>query len=294
MMSPMGRRSGAASENFVIRGMSRAELDTAIEWAAAEGWNPGLHDADAYYAADPAGYLIGLLDDVAVGSVSAVKYSPAYAFMGFFIVKPEHRGGFLGPRLVDQAFRHVGSAVAGLDGVLAQAEHYAEIWGFQPAYHNMRFEGVAWGPGAGDPGVARYTDADLEAIERYDRACFPAPRRAFLERWLRQPEAHALVYKDGDAIRGYGMIRPARSGFRIGPLFADDAGRAEALFEALVTRVPAGAAVYIDIPQPNGAALEMVTRRRMRPMFETARMYRGGAPEIAIEKVYGVTTLELG
>jgi hypothetical protein len=38
----------------------------------------------------------------------------------------------------------------------------------------------------------------------------------------------------------------------------------------------------------------MVTRRSMTPMFETARMYRGEAPEIAIEKVYGVTTLELG
>jgi GNAT superfamily N-acetyltransferase len=294
MMSPMDTKGGGASDNFVIRGMSRSELDTAIEWAAAEGWNPGLHDADAYYAADPSGYLMGLLDDVPVGSVSAVKYSPDYAFMGFFIVKPEYRGGFLGPRLVEQAFRYVGSAVAGLDGVLAQAEHYAGIWGFEPAYHNMRFEGVASGPGAEDRGVMAYSAADMEAIERYDRACFPAPRRAFLERWLGQPEAHALVCKDGDAIRGYGMIRPARSGFRIGPLFADDAGHAEALFDALVSRVPAGAPVFIDIPQPNAAALEMVTRRSMTPMFETARMYRGGVPEIAIERVYGVTTLELG
>ena len=107
-------------DGFEVRPMTRDELDVAIEWAAAEGWNPGRHDANAYYAVDPGGYFIGLLDGEPVASVSAVKYSPEYAFMGFFIVKPEHRGSTLGPRLAEHAFRHVGSAVAGLDGVLGK------------------------------------------------------------------------------------------------------------------------------------------------------------------------------
>jgi Acetyltransferase (GNAT) domain/Acetyltransferase (GNAT) family len=283
-----------SDNEFAIRQMTRGELDIAIDWAAAEGWNPGLHDADAYYASDPEGFFIGLLDGEPVGSVSAVKYGPEYAFMGFLIVKPGLRGGLLGPRLAEAGFRHVGSAIAGLDGVLQQAGHYAGIWGFEPAYHNMRYEGVAASGGAIDPGIRQFEPGDLEAVELYDRACFPAPRPAFLERWLRQPEAHALIHRSGDALGGYGMIRRARQGWRIGPLFADDAPGADALFDALVSQVPAGDAVYIDIPQPNAAALELVTRRGMTPMFETARMYRGGIPEIAIEKVFGVTTLELG
>ena len=41
-----------------LRPMTRAELDLAIEWAAGEGWNPGLADADAFYAADPNGFLM--------------------------------------------------------------------------------------------------------------------------------------------------------------------------------------------------------------------------------------------
>ena len=282
------------SDKLIIRTMSRSELDLAIEWAAAEGWNPGLHDADAYYAADPGGYFIGLLGDEPVGSVSAVKYSPDYAFMGFFIVKSEHRGGLLGPRLAERAFRHVDSALTGLDGVLAQAEHYASLWGFKPAYHNMRYEGLASSTGAIDPHVMPYTPADFEAVGRYDRACFPSERTAFLRYWLQQPEARVLLRNSGNALTGYGMIRPARSGWRIGPLFADESRYAEALFDALVSRVPEGDAVYIDIPQPNAAAIAMVTRRKMTPMFETARMYRGGTPEMAFEKVFGVTTLELG
>ena len=37
---------------LVVHAMSRAEMDLAVEWAAAEGWNPGLDDADAFFAAD--------------------------------------------------------------------------------------------------------------------------------------------------------------------------------------------------------------------------------------------------
>ena len=140
--------------------MTRDELDVAIEWAAAEGWNPGRHDANAYYAVDPGGYFIGLLDGEPVASVSAVKYSPEYAFMGFFIVKPEHRGSTLGPRLAEHAFRHVGSAVAGLDGVLEQAQRYAGIWGFEDAYHNQRYQGIASSGGALHSGIGLYMPSD--------------------------------------------------------------------------------------------------------------------------------------
>lgn len=32
-----------------IRNMTRNEVDLAIEWAAKEGWNPGIHDADCLW-----------------------------------------------------------------------------------------------------------------------------------------------------------------------------------------------------------------------------------------------------
>jgi len=33
---------------LVVRPMSEAELDLALDWAGAEGWNPGLHDARCF------------------------------------------------------------------------------------------------------------------------------------------------------------------------------------------------------------------------------------------------------
>jgi hypothetical protein len=34
----------AGDKNIVVRNMTRAELDIAVEWAATEGWNPGQRD----------------------------------------------------------------------------------------------------------------------------------------------------------------------------------------------------------------------------------------------------------
>ena len=76
-------------------------------------------------------------------------------------------------------------------------------------------------------------------------------------------------------------------------LFAETPAIAESLLATLVT--PAGTdPVFIDIPAPNAAAIEMVTRLGFTPAFETARMYLGKAPELPVERIFGITTLELG
>jgi hypothetical protein len=38
------------------------EISTAVNWATAEGWNPGLADDACFAAADPEGFFIGELD----------------------------------------------------------------------------------------------------------------------------------------------------------------------------------------------------------------------------------------
>ena len=84
-------------KRLVVRAMTEADLALALEWAAAEGWNPGLNDAHCFYAADPQGFFVGELDGVPVGCVSAVRYGSGFGFLGLYIVKPEHRGQGLRP-----------------------------------------------------------------------------------------------------------------------------------------------------------------------------------------------------
>ena len=84
---------------LVIRNMRREELDILVEWAANEGWNPGLSDADIFWATDPEGFIAAELDGELVGGGSIVSYGGRYGFMGFFIIHPDHRGHGFGNTL---------------------------------------------------------------------------------------------------------------------------------------------------------------------------------------------------
>jgi hypothetical protein len=127
----------------------------------------------------------------------------------------------------------------------------------------------------------------------YDRELFPAPRQRFLRCWLDQPGAAAFGVRRDGSLAGYGLLRPCRIGYKIGPLFADSPDLAEDLFQALATHA-AGAPVFLDVPEPNQAALSLAQRHGMDRVFETARMYTRQSPAMAADRIYGVTTFELG
>jgi len=62
--------------------MTRDELDTLVEWAALEGWNPGSNDADLFWATDRDGFIAAAIDGELIGRGSIVAYEKKYGFMG--------------------------------------------------------------------------------------------------------------------------------------------------------------------------------------------------------------------
>lgn len=280
-------------DRYTIRPMNRSEIDLAVDWAAEESWNPGLHDAGSFHAADPEGFLVGLLDDAPVASISAVRYGQDFGFIGFYIVKPTCRGQGYGLRLWNAAMQRLAGRTVGLDGVVAQQDNYRKS-GFALAWNNARYEGVGGGAGSADEAIVPLATVPFEALDAYDRPFFPDDRCAFLRAWIGQPGAAALGLVQDGRLAGYGVLRPCRRGAKIGPLFADDPQLAERLFVALKARAPQGAPLFLDIPVPHAAALELVQRHGMTRGFETARMYTGPAPDVPMDRFYGVTSFELG
>jgi hypothetical protein len=281
------------SDGFRIRTMTRADVERVLDWAACEGWNPGLHDADAFHAADPDGFLLGVADGVPAASISVVRYGDAFGFLGLYIVQPSWRGKGYGYRLWQAGLAHLAGRNVGLDGVVAQQGNYRKS-GFALAYRNIRFAGTGGGAPVIDPRIVDVAGVPFAAMLAYDRTCFPADRTAFLRRWLAQPDAAALARVNDGVVEGYGVVRRCRAGWKIGPLFADDAERAEALFAALAARVPAGEALFLDVPEPNADALALAERHAMNVAFETARMYTDSPPALPLARLFGVTTFELG
>jgi hypothetical protein len=58
-----------------------------LQWAKAEGWNPGLEDAQPFHVADPQGFLLGVDFGEVVSGISVVAWGPAFGFLGFYMVK---------------------------------------------------------------------------------------------------------------------------------------------------------------------------------------------------------------
>ncbi|KAG5176318.1 GCN5-like N-acetyltransferase [Tribonema minus] len=282
---------------LTIRAMMPAEVSICRFWAASEQWNPGRHDPDVYLSIDPAGFFVGLVNEDPVAIISAVKYSPDFAFIGHYIVKPGHRGKGYGLAIWKRAMQHVSDcSVIGLDGVPAQQANYAKS-NFKHAHNNFRFEGVggrALTPPP-DPCVVPLSQIPAEELNAYDRRAFPAARVAFLALWTTREGTAALAYIRNGRLAGYGVVRESESGHRIGPLFADGDDVAEALLRALLSSAAEGAPVFIDVPDAHAGAMALVKKLGMSAGFETARMYAGaGPPDIDLNCVYGVSSLEMG
>lgn len=286
------KRDAMAGDSFTIRPMRADEIALSVDWAAAEGWNPGLNDAPCFAAVDREGFLIGELDGKPAATISCVNYDDRFAFLGFYIVRPDLRGRGFGLRLWQAAIAHAGARTIGLDGVVAQQDNYRKS-GFRLAYRNVRYGGHVAAPGAGARSLTPLADVPLAIIAADDATVFPAARLAFLRAWIgASGHIGRALMRDG-TLAAWGVIRPCREGFKIGPLVADDHAAAEAVLDALIAAVGAGE-VYLDLPEPNREAQALAQSRGLKPVFETARMYTGAVRDVAIQRIFGVTTFELG
>ena len=287
------RDSAMKDENYTVRIMSRKEVDIAIEWAAQEGWNPGLHDADCYYSADPNCFLIGLLDNEPVATISAIRYGDSFGFLGFYIVKPAYRGKGYGKQIWEAGLKYLEGRNIGLDGVVAQQGNYKKS-GFKLAYRNIRYAGIGGGQLPANAETVKLSTLSFETIDSYDRSFFPANRSRFIKCWINQPDCTALGIMHEGKLAGYGVIRACRSGCKIGPLYADSPELAESLFLALKSSVKPKAPIYLDVPEVNHAAVSLADRYNMKVVFETARMYAMNRPDLPLNRVFGVTSFEIG
>jgi hypothetical protein len=148
-------------------------------------------------------------------------------------------------------------------------------------------------PAAPRAEIIALTDVPLAEVEADDATVFPAPRSSFLRTWIGAPgHVGCALVRDG-RLAGWGVIRPCRKGFKIGPLVADNRGTAEAVLSVLLVRV-GGGEIFLDVPGINREAIALAEDFGLAPVFETARMYTGAIPPLRLQRVFGVTSFELG
>ncbi|MEU8892479.1 GNAT family N-acetyltransferase [Streptomyces sp. NPDC048442] len=268
------------------------------DWAHAEGWNPGIADAQPFFAADPRGFLLARRedDDTPASCVSVVRYGTDHAFLGLYLARPDLRGQGYGIQVWNAGMERLAGRNVGLDGVVAQQPNYRKS-GFTSAWTNTRYEGIPAGGSrvAAADGVTVVDAATLpfELLAAYDRRFFPAPRDAFLASWLTAPHRRAVAaIRDGN-LAGLAVLRTCSAASRVGPLYAATPDIAATLLTTLAATTP-GTPIALDAPDCNPAAIRLAERLALTPTFETARMYTSEPPDIDRTGLYALTTLELG
>ena len=273
----------------VFRTMGPGEVALALDWARAEGWNPGLDDSEPFFAADPEGFFLAEVDGAPAAVISVVNHSDDLAFLGLYIAAPEHRGQGIGHALWSHALEHAGERTVGLDGVPDQQANYRKS-GFLPAGETYRFEGRLDGATSG--AVREATADDIAVLSAIEAAASGYTKPAFLGAWLTDTETRRTFVLDRDGVQGFVTIRACGRGHKVGPMIAGTLADAECLLRAAVAAVGAGETI-VDVPDDCPDLMAFCEEEGMTVSFNTARMYRGTAPTPG-SGPRAVATLELG
>lgn len=276
---------------YKIKTAREQDIRLMLDWAKAEGWNPGIYDHIPFRAADPNGFFIGWMDNIPIASISAVNYQNQFGFIGFYIVKPEFRGQGLGFKIWQHGMEYLAKVhTIGLDGVVAEQEIYKKS-GFSLAHRNRRYSGSA----PDKKNTAQLIDLHnipLTNILEYEEQLFPCRRAEFLKLWIKHAEI-ALAYIENNKIQGYGVLRKCVKGYKIGPLFAENYDIAEQIFLGLCSKIQ-GEQIAFDPSELNQDGIRLAEQYHFKMIFETARMYTNTHPDLDLSKIFGITSCELG
>jgi len=279
--------------------MTRAEAEQIFAMACAENWNPGTYDFACAWEYDPDAFIALRLRGEMIAGGSIFRHTPSFGFMGLFIVNPRYRGLGLGRQLWRERLERLQARLApdamiAMDGVF-EMERFYTSGGFKPCHETARYQGVARAVPAAtvDPSLLVFGDPGIDALLSLDRSYLPYDRTGLLKLWLAQPQTlRAGAFRDGELV-GFGLARPAATGFKIGPLIAEDQQVARALLADLIAKVE-GQQIQIDVPGPNIEGSALASACGLVPVFGCRRMYFGRSPDQQLSAIYASMSLEFG
>ena len=283
--------------DYTIQKMTLDDVKILLAWAASEGWNPGLDDAHSFYKADQQGFFVLRQNEVPTAGISVVKHDEKQAFLGLYICRPEFRRSGYGWRLWQHAIQTAGQRTIALDGVIEQQENYRKS-GFEFAWNNYRYLAevitAPWRVKHRRLTINEVSTKTISDLTELDVQVGGIERREFMTDWLTDSTNRASLFCESEGrLSGMGTIRKCIEGYKVGPLYADNADIADALLRALC-ETTGTQNTLIDVPENNEHAMRWIQNFATSPIFATARMYKGKRPRISTNQIYGITTLELG
>jgi len=260
-----------------------------------QGWNAGVHDVETFTEVDPDAWSVAEIDERPVGLVLATRWNESHGWIGLYLVHPEFRGRGIGLELFRAALARLGPGCLGLDGDARQQANYRRS-GFVDVHANTRWRGPArlWRTRVGTAEFVDARDLPIESLVDLAARAVGSPRPRLLRAWLAQPEARHVALIRDEHIAGLATARPARQGWKIGPLYAPDASGSAALLAAVTRDLDPDDECWLDTPNPNAAATALMEGLGAAGAPTSGRMVRGQGPVQDTSVMFGLLAHEVG
>jgi hypothetical protein len=296
------------------------ELETIV-WLfpKEQGWNPGIEafGKGGYSQVIPKEHiLVGKMDGEIVCCIACPRFGNNFGWIGLYIVREEKmRGLGLGIQMWKAAMEGPlqGCVTIGLDGVLAQQPNYRKSGFIHNPWNIIRHSGTikqilsvltksVTTTSSTTHHILPTTDNNdfiIQQCIQYDKQIFPdVDRGEFLHRWLVLEKSFAICTRNSEhnQITGFGLIRPAVDGYRIGPLYCNDETIAKQILHELLQHVLLKESsndqtkIYIDMPECHALFAATIN---LEAGFTCGRMYWGKPMKEKIEHEFGIVCWEM-
>ncbi len=256
--------------------MERKDVPSGLALCRSATWNQLSRDWEIFLTLDPEGSRVCIDDDEnVIGTVTTLRYSHHFSWIGMVLVDPAHQRKGIGLKLLEQALEILKNEDSvKLDATPAGRQVYVKL-GFEDEYSLSRMSA----PSVNTQHLVASTATalehdDLDSVKLFDQKVFGADRLPLL-RWMLEG-APELAFKvaEGDQLRGYCFGRPGYRFTHIGPVIAMNGEVARELVSSAL-RVCGNKPVILDSPHHNGSWSTWIRLLGFSELRPFVRMYKG-------------------
>jgi predicted N-acetyltransferase YhbS len=269
----------SSMESLTIRSFTKGDVDFAHEMTEIEKWNNTRKDIERMRKLNPLGCFVAEVNGKRIGHVFSVRYGKL-GWIGFLIVRAEHRGKGVGTLLMRKTMDHLlscGAETIKLEAVPKIANIYRKL-GFIDEYDSLRFVGKSGKLTSGaSSNLTLLKGSMIRKVAEFDAEYFGADRSEVLTRlYSDYPKLCHVSFVESEIV-GYIMCRRAESGYRAGPWVYTPRNpqTARELLAKCVQIVEGNDELFVGVPAANSVAVKMMQEFGFEQYSKSIRMRFG-------------------
>jgi len=274
--------SGKMSQNDVkitFRKMRKEDLPPVLDLINAEGWDYDLVDVERILEIDPEDSVTAVSGREIVGGITVACHE-GRGVLGHVVVKHCWRKKGIGKDMMIRVIEKLEAkkiAIIELYSVPTAVEFYKQL-GFRKIGDLMIFVGSIRTPIATTPSMAEIGDLtaqDLESVKGLDRKIAGFERGNIIEKLMLPNLGYSVGLFEGGRLVGFALGRMSGNSAEIGPWIMEKSNRndAAALFTAAMNKL-GNRKTYIEVPDENKTALQIITESGLNPQYPVQRFVR--------------------